>query len=228
MTINIWTVGGCVRDEIMGVKPNDIDFSVEADSFEEMVAYIESIGKIFLSTPDYGTVRARVGKETNDYVFCRKEGPYSDGRHPDWTVAGTIWDDLYRRDFTMNAIAKSVNGDIYDPFYGIQDIQNRIIRSVGDAHDKIWMDAIRLMRAARFSITKGFSIQSEIRDMFYDTSIINRMVETVSADRIRGEAGKMFAYDTIASIQFFAEYPKMSQAVFGSGERWLKVTNEQR
>jgi tRNA nucleotidyltransferase (CCA-adding enzyme) len=227
--IKIWKCGGCVRDEIIGAKSKDIDYSVEADSFEAMEQYIIAQGgKIFLSTPEFATIRAIVNGEAADYVWARKEGPYSDGRHPDWTEPGTILDDLTRRDFTMNAIAKDAEGNYYDPFSGIQDIEAGVIRCVGSAYDKMTADSLRIIRAARFSITKGFEIDAAITDIMNDAYMTSRIPATVSTDRIRDEIGKMFRASTVASIAFFGAHPHFAEAVFGSGEVWMKATTENK
>jgi tRNA nucleotidyltransferase/poly(A) polymerase len=228
--VRVYAVGGSIRDEILGVPNKDFDFSVEAGSFDIMRDYIKSIGgEIFLETPEFVTIRARVGKIAADYVLCRKDGTYSDGRRPDNVTIGTIYDDLARRDFTINAIAKDENGNYLDPFGGIADINRKLIRCVGNTYDRISEDYLRLLRAARFSITKGFSISSEIEVLFVDTNILNHIIYTVSQDRIREELGKMFAYNTLESIHFFGMHYLFSMACFGKNSNiWLKPTNEKR
>lgn len=226
--IKIYQVGGSVRDEILGVKSKDIDYSVEASSFEEMRNYIVlSGGEIFLETPEYVTIRARFGRETADYVLCRKDGEYSDGRRPDYVEPGTLYDDLARRDFTMNAIAKDSNGNYLDPFVGIQDIQNKIIRCVGDPYRRISEDWLRMLRAVRFAITKNFRIDDSILKIYEDNYATSMLAKTVSEERIREEITKMFKYSTIDSLMFFEEYPKMRYACFG-GNIWLKPTVEEK
>lgn len=227
--INFYIVGGFVRDHIKGIKSKDIDYAVEAPSYDAMREWISAqADQIFLETPEYATIRARFGRETADYVLCRRDGSYSDGRHPDEVFAGTIDDDLARRDFTMNAIAMRQDGSYYDPFEGIADIEAGVIRCVGRAEDRMREDYLRLMRAARFSITKRMRIDEEIQRMFDDDEFVDGLRETVSQERIREEVAKMFAFDTIASIDFFASHPKMSQAVFGDGSIWMKATSEKR
>jgi len=226
--IKLYQVGGSVRDEILGLKSNDIDYSVEAESYQEMKNYIVSIGgEIFLETPEYVTIRARIGRETSDYVLCRKDGAYSDGRRPDNVIAGTLYDDLARRDFTMNAIAKDANGNYIDPFGGIEDIRNNKIKCVGDARNRISEDWLRLLRAIRFSITKDMAIDENIEVFFNSEYATRNLYETVSEERIREELYKMFKADTRQTINFFAEYPKMSYACF-SGNIWLKPTTENK
>ena len=129
MTIKAYKVGGCVRDEILGIKSKDIDYAVEAESFDAMVKWVEdSGGKVYLPKPEHFTVRAKVpGLGDADYVLCRKERGYSDGRRPDHVEMGTLYDDLKRRDLTINSIAQnSETGEYIDPFNGIQDIKDKI------------------------------------------------------------------------------------------------------
>ena len=229
MTIRgIYQVGGCVRDAIIGVPSKDIDYVVDCDSFAEMRDYIVSIGGvIFQEREEYVTIRARVGREAADYVVARQDGSYSDGRRPDSVEIGGIMDDLARRDFTMNAIAMSADGEFIDPFDGIGDIERRIIRCVGDTYSRMTEDLLRMVRAARFSITKGFDIDAEIVSLFEDAAWTARLGEKVSQDRIRDEVTKMFKADTIAAIEFFGRYPLMAQACFGGGI-WLIPTSEKK
>lgn len=125
--IRIFEVGGCVRDEILGVPSKDIDFAMEAPSFQAMKEYMEAENfKIFLETPEYFTIRAKFPNSSlvADFVLCRKEFGYSNNRHPDLVEVGTIYDDLSRRDFTINAIAKSLDsGEFLDPHNGIDDLK---------------------------------------------------------------------------------------------------------
>jgi tRNA nucleotidyltransferase (CCA-adding enzyme) len=219
--IRFYQVGGCVRDEIMGIPCNDIDYSVEAPSFDSMRrSIIARGGKIFLTTPQYATIRARFGTETADFVLCRKDGAYSDGRHPDTIEMGTLYDDLARRDFTMNAIAKNDEGKYIDPFGGCTDILIRMIRCVGRAEDRIKEDSLRLLRAARFSITKNMHIDAEIEKLFSDRSVLSDFDSTVSRERVREEVAKMFKSDTIASMRFFMSHSVFCNVVFGH-DMWM-------
>jgi tRNA nucleotidyltransferase (CCA-adding enzyme) len=103
----------------------------------------------------------------------------------------------------MNAIAKTQYGDLIDPFNGVQDINDRIIRAVGDPMDRIREDKLRLLRALRFSITKGFDIDEELRFAigFFGPDIVD-----VSAERVRDELAKMFAHDMVRSFALLDEF----------------------
>jgi tRNA nucleotidyltransferase (CCA-adding enzyme) len=230
----IYQVGGCVRDAIIGVRSNDIDYVVDCDSYAEMREYVQGRidvegGTIFPieNAERFLTIRARVGREVADYVVARRDGAYSDGRRPDEVSIGGIMDDLARRDFTMNAIAMDVDGNYFDPFMGIADIEARIIRCVGDTYERMAEDLLRIIRAARFAITKGFDIDPEISALFDNEYWMDRLVRSVSQDRIRAEVAKMFTHDTVASIAFFGAHPVMAQACF-SGGIWLRPTSESR
>lgn len=228
MTIRTYQIGGCVRDEIIGVPCKDIDYSVEAPSFEAMREFIiENGGEIFLESPEFVTIRARFGRETADYVLCRKDGTYSDGRRPDFVEMGNLFDDQSRRDFTMNSIAKDDAGNYIDPFNGIADIEAGIIRCVGNAQNRMREDYLRMMRAVRFSITKRMRISADIMEMFDDAQMVENFRTSVSRERVREEVAKMFKADTIASINFFAQHPIFAQAVFGS-DIWMIPTNQHR
>jgi tRNA nucleotidyltransferase (CCA-adding enzyme) len=216
MTIRLFEVGGCVRDDVMGLRAKDVDFAVEAPSFAAMLAHIQSEGlKVFLAKEEFLTVRAGVPEghdlrkrcKDADFVLCRKDGPSTDGRRPDFVEAGTILDDLARRDFTMNAMARDpFTGELIDPHGGREDISRGLIRFVGDPMTRIKEDGLRVLRALRFNITKGFRIESATSTALCSGEAA-QMVRCVSIERIREEIEKMVAHDTAKSILSFASLP---------------------
>ena len=227
--IKMYKVGGCVRDKLLGIPSKDIDYAVEAPSFLDMYEHIEKIGKIYLSSLEYYTIRAKVNSEDADFVLCRKEGPYSDGRHPDWVELGTLYDDLSRRDFTINAMAEDENGNIIDPHWGQDDLKRRILRCVGNTKDRLNEDPLRLLRALRFNITKGFRFHKDIWQAMSDQDIIWKLVETVSHERIREEMRKCFAHNTYHTLQMLNVYTELQCALFRDNPiMWLEPTNKGR
>lgn len=236
--MEFYEVGGCVRDEILGIKSNDIDFTVvledhethlmgvaqdhgvEIDPFTYMARMLKQMGfEIFLETPEFLTIRAKFPKGhkhsglTADFVLARKESDYTDGRRPDKVEPGTLLDDLARRDFTVNAIAKDADGTLIDPFFGQFDIQKRIIRTVGDPRERFEEDALRIVRAMRFSVTKGFVIDH------YTWLAMHDMVDSVSkvsAERVREELTKMFNADPMRTIVTLDQY-RMFPIIFDMG-----------
>lgn len=220
--MNYYKVGGAVRDEILGKKPKDIDYAVEANSYEDMKNDLLNRGAlIFLETPEHGTIRAKLGKIAADFVLARKDGYYSDGRRPDSISVGTIYDDLARRDFTMNSIAKA--GDKYlDPHNGIQAIREKLIVTSRTVDEVLTEDSLRMIRAIRFSVTLGFRIGMEIHE-FLSAPRHTHLLKNVSEERIYEELKKAFEYDTNRTLHILDLYPTIQDYVF-SGNIWLLPT----
>jgi tRNA nucleotidyltransferase (CCA-adding enzyme) len=223
MNIKFYKVGGCVRDAIMGVKAKDIDYAVEAPSYEAMRDYIAERGKIYQERPEFFTVRAKLNGEDCDYVLCRKEGFYSDGRRPDVVEMGTIIDDLSRRDFTCNAIAQAEDGTIIDPFDGAIDIANKRLRCVGSPDARFSEDSLRMIRALRFAITKGFEMSPSIHLCLCQKEMVEKL-EHCSIHRIRDELLKCFALNTIQTLQLLAYYHHLNAFVFRRNLLYLVPT----
>lgn len=224
----IYQVGGSVRDELLGVKSKDIDFVVVAPSYDAMREMILARGgKIFLETQKFLTIRANVPElGSADYVLARKDSSYSDARRPDSVEIGTLEDDLSRRDFSVNAIAKDVEtGAIIDPHSGWQDIDARLIRCVGNAYDRFNEDALRVLRAMRFAITKEMRIEENTSCAMFDFIQANsHKFKATSTERIREELLKMFSFNSVRSFEMLQAF----ELLWLVAERgiWLKPTIE--
>jgi tRNA nucleotidyltransferase/poly(A) polymerase len=231
-------VGGAVRDKFLGVDSKDVDFvavptqkfDTADDAFNALVAHLKKTGfKVFLETPQFFTVRAQVPvwafnlrerTTVADFVLARKDGPSSDGRRPDFVLPGTLMDDLTRRDFTVNAMAM-MNDELIDPFGGREDLDNRLIRFVGNPTDRIAEDGLRVMRALRFHITKGFNIEGQTWDAV-NSDFAAEMLNKVSVERIREELEKMFLANTVATMETLSDVRrKMKNAIFRDGLRLM-------
>ena len=228
MKFDTYMVGGCVRDEIMGLKSKDIDFVMLAPSFEAMRAEILKEGHtIFLEKPEYQVIRAHHAVfGAVDYTLARKDGKYSDGRHPDnTTIVLELEQDLARRDFTCNAIAKDIRtGEIVDPFFGRRHIADKMLHAVGNAHDRFAEDRLRVFRALRFSIQKGFTLSSEIIQAINTLNI--KDYDAVSTERIREELLKMFVANTRDSITLLShEFPQLFNVLLSRGI-WFQPTTK--
>lgn len=149
-----------------------------------------------------------------DFVLARKESDYTDGRRPDEVAPGTLEDDLARRDFTMNAIAKAADGSLIDPFNGQRDITRRVIKAVGDPFDRLTEDALRAVRALRFSVTKGFTIDKDLVFAMESAAVLNAIVDNISDERIQVELSKMFRFDTVSSLTALNRFPQLTVAMF--------------
>lgn len=240
----LYLVGGAVRDIKLGLQPRDYDFTVVAESYEDMVIAIRELGgKIFLEVPEYATIRAAIPttafpyvkypvgmkRVAADFVLARKDGYYSDGRHPDEVVVGSLYDDLARRDFTVNAMALSAGGLLIDPFKGAVDLESGTLRAVGKAADRLTEDALRAVRAIRFAVTKGFHMDADLFASLHHAKVLYNLQYKISEERVREELYKAFKHDTLLTIQYLNERPLLRTIVLGpNGKIWLKPTMEDR
>ncbi len=183
-----FVVGGSVRDLLRGVTPYDFDVATDATP--------EEVSKLFKKSfcdNNFGTVTVFTGvkdgvKEVQITTY-RTEEEYADQRHPERVnFVKDIKEDLKRRDFTINAMAASLDGSIVDPFQGEEDLKKKIIRAVGDPQERIREDALRMMRAVRFFCTLGFEIEKETRRAIEENA---HLLKNISSERIRDELLKI-------------------------------------
>jgi tRNA nucleotidyltransferase/poly(A) polymerase len=164
-----------------------------------------------------------------DFVLARKEVGYVEGTRKPILELGKLEDDLVRRDFTLNALAKDENGAIIDLFDGIWALENKLLLTPLDAKVTMLDDPLRLIRAFRFSITKGFEISPTIWETCLMDSVVDKLELVVSKERIREELLKMLKHDTLKSLELFSRIkivnPKILDIMFG-GDMWLKPTFE--
>lgn len=178
-------VGGCVRDAVMDVVPNDWDVATSALPEQVLELYPDAIP----TGMKHGTVTVRSELEFVEVTTFRTDGGYSDHRHPDAvSFVGDLETDLGRRDFTINAIAVTADGEIVDPYHGIEDIEQRIIRCVGSPAKRFEEDALRMLRAFRFSSRLGFEIEPGTRAAIYECA---PLAKNLSAERVRDELEKI-------------------------------------
>jgi tRNA nucleotidyltransferase/poly(A) polymerase len=242
----LFKVGGCVRDELLGMQSKDIDFTFVLDNldqsveqgFSDMEKWMTDQGfQIFLSTPDMFTIRAKFPKgDPNeglvaDFVMARKEIGYVEGTRRPILVLGTLEDDLIRRDFTLNAMAVDEDGNLIDLFNGKADLKAGILRTPLPAEQTMMDDPLRFLRALRFRITKGFDIHPDILKAMKQPDIKAKLRQTVSAERIREEVFKMMKHDTVKTLRMLHHIdddfiPGFISLVFDRG-LWLKPTFEQ-
>jgi tRNA nucleotidyltransferase (CCA-adding enzyme) len=228
MTPKFYIVGGYVRDQLLGVKSKDIDFAVEADSYEAMKDAIRARGcDIKLEKPEYATVRAVDPKHGGvDFVLCRKDGYYSDGRRPDSVESGTLIDDLSRRDFTINAMAMEEDGTIIDYFNGQEHLKDGLIMTVGKPEERFNEDSLRILRALRFTITKCFIPHMCVAAALRDVDIVSKL-SNVSEERVREELYKMFKFNTWRTLQYLQTFELVKNAIQDHFPNlWLKPTLE--
>ena len=191
-----YLVGGCLRDLLIGRTPHDWDLATSATPAELQKIFPDSVYE-----NKFGTVGVKTASENPDLKIIevttfRKEGKYTDKRHPDEVVfAKNIEDDLARRDFTVNAIAFNPKKGIVDPFGGEKDLKKKIIRAVGDPVERFNEDALRLMRAVRFSAQLDFDIEKETLAAIKKSA---GLIEFIAKERIRDELSKLLIADKAA------------------------------
>jgi len=184
-----YVVGGCVRDSILGREPGDWDITTSAKP--------KQVKALFRHTIDtgiqHGTVTVMLEKEGFEVTTYRIDGEYEDSRHPkEVTFTPNLIEDLKRRDFTINAMAYNEESGLIDQFGGMQDMQKGVIRCVGEATKRFTEDALRIMRAVRFSAQLGYSIEEGTKDAIRKLA---PNLEHISAERIQVELVKLLTSD---------------------------------
>lgn len=210
-----YIVGGCVRDSVLGRKPDDYDICTSALPEETMEVFKDC--HVIPTGLKHGTVTVMVNHVPYEITTFRIDGAYSDNRRPDYVEFTTdIEKDLSRRDFTMNAVAFNQYEGISDPFGGIVDIKNGIIRSVRNPDERFNEDALRILRAWRFSCRLGFKIEEETKKSTYRNI---GLIKNVSAERIREELMRMLDYPQRLSDYILKKNPDIIKAAVGCEER---------
>ena len=205
-----YAVGGCVRDVLLGRTPNDWDITTSANP--------EQVKELFRRTVDtgiaHGTVTVMMDKDGFEVTTYRVDGEYEDGRHPkEVTFTASLEEDLKRRDFTINAMAYNPKKGLVDLFQGQNDLENKVIRCVGNPLERFTEDALRIMRAVRFSAQLGFSLEEKTRAAL---SVLAPNLKHVSAERIQVELVKLLvsphpdylriAYEAGVTKEFLPEF----------------------
>ena len=205
-----YAVGGCVRDSILGREPDDWDITTSAKP--------EEIKRLFPRTIDtgirHGTVTVMLDKEGFEVTTYRIDGDYEDSRHPkEVTFTANLAEDLKRRDFTINAMAYNESRGLVDLYGGLADMEAGIIRCVGDARERFTEDALRMMRAVRFSAQLGYRIDEKTREAI---KALAPNLRKISAERIQTELVKLvvsphpdylrIAYEMCITAQVLPEF----------------------
>lgn len=205
-----YAVGGCVRDSILGRIPDDWDITTSAKP--------EEVKRLFRRTIDtgieHGTVTVMIDREGFEVTTYRIDGEYEDSRHPKEVIfTPSLLEDLKRRDFTINAMAYNDITGLVDEFQGLEDVKKKIIRCVGNPKERFTEDALRMMRAVRFSAQLGYDIEKETKEAITELA---PSLQKISAERIQVELTKLvtspnpdflrIAYKTGITAQILPEF----------------------
>lgn len=190
-----YAVGGCVRDSILGRIPNDWDITTNAKPLD--------VKSIFRRTVDtglkHGTVTVLIGKEPYEVTTYRIDGEYEDSRHPkEVSFTSDLKEDLLRRDFTINAMAYNDTDGLVDIFGGMEDIEAKVIRCVGEPKERFSEDALRLLRAIRFAAQLGYNIEEKTYEAIKELS---QTLKNISAERIQAELNKILVSDNPSMLK---------------------------
>ena len=210
-----YAVGGCIRDSLLGREPEDFDITTSASPFV--------IKELFSRTVDtgikHGTVTVLLQKESYEVTTYRIDGEYEDHRHPKEVIfTANLLEDLKRRDFTINAMAYNEETGLVDPFGGEEDLAGRMIRCVGNPVERFTEDALRMMRAVRFSAQLGYTIEENTRKAIEQLA---PSLHAISAERIQTELVKLavsshpsflrIAYETGITAVIMPEFDRCMQ-----------------
>ena len=202
-----YAVGGCVRDRLLGLEPQDYDLCTSA--LPEQIQQVFQDRGLVLSGVKHGTVGVIFPEGVVEITTYRTEGGYTDGRHPDWVrFVDQIQEDLARRDFTVNAMAWSPLRGLQDPFGGRQDLEQGILRTVGCAEDRFREDSLRILRGARFAAKYRLTPQEQT----YEAMVrLTGLMEDLARERVYSELCKLI---TVATAEDLIRYaPVITQVI---------------
>ena len=195
-----YAVGGCVRDSILGLSPQDWDLCTAAKP--EQTEAIFSDHALVLTGKKHGTVGVIRDRQVLEITTYRTEGDYADNRHPEWVAfVPDVETDLARRDFTVNAMAWSPTRGFADPFGGRTDLKNKVLRAVGDPETRFREDSLRILRGARFSAKYRLTVEEHtLRAM----TELRHLMENLAAERVFSELCKLLLSATAEDLLTFA------------------------
>lgn len=189
----VFIVGGAVRDELLGIESKDIDFLVRLLDFDAIKRAVSPIGKVFDQEVGgkVSMVKAVVDGVEFDITIPRTQEIKTGDHHTDFDIVldphAPIEDDFARRDFTINALARDMDGNIVDSFGGVEDLRNRVIRAVGNPEERFQEDPLRMLRALQFAARLGFNIEPNTTRAIETQS---HLLKTVASERIAMEMDK--------------------------------------
>lgn len=196
-----WCVGGAVRDALLGLEPGDWDITTSAPPEAVLALFAPNALPTGLQ---HGTVTVGGGRGVEVTTF-RRDGEYLDNRHPDHVeFTRSLTEDLSRRDFTVNAIAADLRGELADPFRGREDLERRVLRAVGQPEKRFQEDALRILRGLRFSARLGFTIEPGT------AAAIRRcapLLENIAPERIQTELSGMLCGEHV--LEVLLGYPEV-------------------
>ena len=202
-----YAVGGCVRDSLLGLMPQDYDLCTAAKP--ETIAELFSNHTLVRSGEKHGTIGVVLDHQVYEITTFRTEGGYGDSRHPDWVeFVEDITLDLARRDFTVNAMAYSPTRGLADPFGGQKDLNSKILRAVGDPQIRFTEDALRILRGVRFAVRYGLSVEENTKNAMFRLA---PLMDKLARERVFDELCKLLPLVSADDLLTFA--PILTQVI---------------
>ena len=202
-----YCVGGCVRDSLLGLMPQDYDICTAA--LPEQTEAVFSGRRLVLSGKKHGTVGVIFEKNVVEITTFRTEGAYQDNRHPDWVeFVPDVEADLARRDFTVNAIAWSPTRGLADPFGGRDDLERKVLRAVGEPARRFREDSLRILRGLRFAARYGLTIENATRQAMAEEK---HLMDNLARERVFEELCKLLT--AVKTAQQLITYAPILAAV---------------
>lgn len=195
-----YAVGGCVRDACLGLIPHDYDLCTQA--LPEEICSVFQDRKLVLAGSKHGTVGVVTERGVVEITTFRAEGGYGDNRHPDWVrFVPDVETDLARRDYTINAMAYSPVRGFADPFDGRKDLQNRILRTVGDPVTRYQEDALRILRGVRFAVQFSLRVETDTQKAMYSQ---RGLLQKLARERVMEELCRLLPLVDARDLKAFA------------------------
>ena len=220
--MKVYEVGGCVRDSLLNIPSNDIDYVIEASSYEQMKDYVlQNSRNIFLEKPEFGTIRyMSLNGTPEDISLCIKSRASDNSSFE----IGTLLEDLNNRDFTINSIARMKNTEeLFDPTSGIDDLSKKLIKCVADPEVVFNNDPARIIRAIRFKIQFGFELDIEIKNFLFEKKDFSPLLN-INRERLRQEIEKCLKVSSKETIvEFNALGPAFLAIIFDKHKLSLNI-----
>lgn len=195
-----YAVGGCVRDHLLGLQPHDFDLCTRATPAQMQKVFSDHT--LVLAGIKHGTVGVVTQSGVVEITTFRTEGSYQDNRHPGWVnFVSAIEDDLARRDFTVNAMAFSPTRGLCDPYGGQQDLQNRVLRAVGDPCCRFREDSLRILRGVRFAVRYGLTPDTATEEAMFTLA---PLMENLARERVFDELSRLLPLINSEQLLHFA------------------------
>ena len=202
-----YAVGGCVRDSLLGLTPHDYDLCTNATP-SQTAALFDGF-TLVRSGEKHGTIGVVIDGQVLEITTFRTEGGYQDGRHPDWVrFVTTVEEDLSRRDFTVNAMAYNPRRGYVDPFGGQRDLEEQILRTVGNARERFTEDALRILRGVRFAVRFGLTPEETTKSAM---NTLAPLMDNLARERVFDELCKLLPL--VKAEDLIAYAPVITQAI---------------